>query len=633
MEISIGQALQQGVTAHNAGNLQEAERAYQAILQSQPKHPDANHNLGLIAISVNQIEAALPLFKTALNVNPNIEQFWISYIDALVKAKHLKAAKQAIKKAKKKGFDAKKLQALRSQSNGVIDNKVPPQELLNSLLEHYQNGRYDEAEKLAVTITQQFPHHHFAWETLGVLFALSGRNTEALNATEKALALDPQNTHIHVNLGNIFKEAGRFEEAEVSYKQAIVLMPDLSVAHYNLGLALQSLGRLEDAEASYSQAIVLKPDYAESHNNLGLILQTQGRIGQAQESFRQAIASKPDFAEAHFNFTIVKTFASKDAQYSKMLELYLDQDTPDDQRCYINFGLAKACQDLGDFEQAYTHYREGNLLGRTLAKYDINDDIEFFKQIRGSYPKIQSSSLAAENLTNKPTPIFIVGMPRSGTTLVEQIISSHSQVTGAGELPFAGDFGEAIARGFIEVNDAVLVDFRSEYQKKLQQVSEGNLIITDKMPHNFRYIGLLAAAFPEAKIVHVKRNSSAICWSNYQANFSAGNLAYCFAIDDIIKYHTLYEDLMKFWGKFLGERIYNLDYDILTINPKNETRQLINYLGLDWDEKCLTPQHNTRPVATASNMQVREGVYQGSSQQWKKYEPFLNGALDDLLAQ
>ena len=167
MELTIEQALYHGVTAHNAGNPQEAERFYKAILQSQPKHPDASHNLGLIAISANQIEAALTLFKTALGVNPNIEQFWLSYIDALVKAKRLKDAKQAITKAKKKGFDAKKLEALLSQSKAVIDTKVPSQAQVKTLLEHYQNRRFGDAEKLAISVTHEFPQHQFAWKVLG----------------------------------------------------------------------------------------------------------------------------------------------------------------------------------------------------------------------------------------------------------------------------------------------------------------------------------------------------------------------------------------------------------------------------------------------------------------------------------
>jgi tetratricopeptide (TPR) repeat protein len=375
----------------------------------------------------------------------------------------------------------------------------------------------------------------------------------------------------------------------------------------------------------------LKPDYAEAHNNLGVTLQELGRLEEAKASYTQAIALKSDYAEAHRNLTSMKKFVSKDEQYSKMQGLYFNENTSEEQRCHINFGLAKACEDLGDFEQAFTHYNEGNALGKKLLNYDINHDVKLFKQIKFNYSRIVKDSLEPDKLSNNPIPIFIVGMPRSGTTLVEQIISSHSQVTGAGELSFVDQFGGLIARGSSEINTASLLGFRVNYLKKLQNIAKGNLIVTDKMTQNFCFIGLISAAFPEAKIVHVKRNPAAVCWANYKQYFVSKSLGYCFSLDDIISYYRLYVNLMEFWGKSLSKRIYNLDYELLTVNQENETHQLIDYLGLDWDKKCLSPQDNTRSVATASNMQVRKKVYQGSSQQWKKYEPFLNGALDDLL--
>ena len=166
----------------------------------------------------------------------------------------------------------------------------------------------------------------------------------------------------------------------------------------------------------------------------------------------------------------------------------------------------------------------------------------------------------------------------------------------------------------------------------MKNVSNDNLIVTDKAPQNFRFIGLLAAAFPEAKIVHVKRNPAAVCWANYKQYFASKSIGYCYAIDDVISYHNLYENLMDFWTNTLSNRIYNLDYEQLTVNQESETRRLIEYLGLDWDENCLSPQNNMIRVATASKLQVRQKVYQGSSEQWKKYQPFLNGALDGLLS-
>jgi tetratricopeptide (TPR) repeat protein len=732
MELTIEQALQQGVAAHKEGKLQDAERLYRAILQSQPLHPDANHNLGVLAVSVNKADAALPLFKTALEANPKIEQFWLSYIDALVKANQLKDAKQAIKKAKNKGFDARQLQTLLSQSKGVTDTKAPSQVQLNSLLKHYQTGRLSDAEKLALSFTQEFPKHQFGWKVLGAVLGQSGRKPEAVGANQEAVALSPQDAEARNNLGVTLQELGRLDEAEASYTQAIVLKPDYADAHYNLGITLQELRRLDAAEASYTQAITLKPDYAEAHYNLGVTLQELGRLGEAEASYRQvislkpdyaeahsnlgtalqelgrldeteasytqaialkpdyaeahnnlgntlqelgrldeaeasytqsialkpdnakahsnlantlqklgrldeaeasytkAIALKPDYAEAHRHLTSMKKFDAQDEQYSKMLELYLDKNISEEQRCHINFGLAKACEDLGDFEKAFQHYREGNVLRKKLLNYDINQDVELFKQIKSNYSRILKNSLELDKLSNNSMPIFIVGMPRSGTTLVEQIISSHSQVTGAGELTFASQFGAAIVNGFTEANTDSLLNFRERYLMKLQNVSNGNLIVTDKMPQNFRYLGLLAAAFPEAKIVHVKRNPTAVCWGNYKQYFTSKSIGYCYGLDDVVAYYALYQNLLEFWEMKLPNRIYNLDYELLTINQDDETKKLIQHLDLDWESKCLSPQNNRRGVATGSKLQIRKKVYQGSSEQWKKYEPFLNGAFDYL---
>jgi len=442
-------------------------------------------------------------------------------------------------------------------------NISPPQAQLNSLLEHYQNERFSDAEKLAKTISQEFPNDNFSWKILAAVFKSTDRTSEAVFAGKKAVEITPGDADAHYNFGNTLKE----------------------------------LGRLDEALASYNQAIALKPD----------------------------------FAEAHLSLTSMKKFDVQDEQYSKMLEIYLNEDISEEQRCHINFGLAKACEDLGDFEQAFTHYSQGNVLRKKLLNYDINQDVELFRKIKSNYSQTAQNSLEPDKFPKNLMPIFIVGMPRSGTTLVEQIVSSHSQVTGAGELNFAAQFGAAIAAGITEVNNDALLDFRHNYLNKLQSVSNGNLIVTDKMPQNFRYIGLLAAAFPEAKIIHVKRNPAAVCWANYKQYFESKNIGYCYAIDDVISYHKLYENLMDFWTNTLSNRIYKLDYELLTVNQDSETRRLIEYLGLDWDEKCLSPQKNTRSLATASNLQVRQKVYQGSSEQWRKYQPFLNGALDGFL--
>ena len=300
MKLTADQMLQQGVTAHNAGNLQEAGRLYRAILQSQPTHPDANHNLGLIAVSMNQSAVALPLFKLALEANPKIEQFWLSYIDALIKDNQIKDAKRAIKKAKKKGFDSEKLEALWLQSIAPADVTS----LSRNLLEHFQNGRYGDAEKLAISLTQEFPKHPFGWKVLGAVLKQTNRISESLVPSQKAVEITPQDAEAHNNLGITLKELGRLEESEASYRQAIALKYDYAEAHYNLGNMLQELGKLEESEASYRQAIALKADYGEAFYNLGNTLQDLAKLEEAEASYRQAISLKPDFADVYNNLGV-----------------------------------------------------------------------------------------------------------------------------------------------------------------------------------------------------------------------------------------------------------------------------------------------------------------------------------------
>tara|TARA_B110000008_G_C16941238_1_gene552542 strand:- start:161 stop:1933 length:1773 start_codon:yes stop_codon:yes gene_type:complete len=306
MKLTIEQALKQGVTLHKEGMLQDAERLYRIILQSQPKHPDANHNLGLIALSMNKLDEALILFETALKANPKIEQFWLSYIDTLIKEKQFNNARQVLEQAKKQDVDGDRLNFFEVKLSTKTQKQntkrlSPPKKIRNSLLEHYQNGRFSDAEKLALEITQDFPKHQFAWKILGVVLGVTGRKSEAVDAYQTAVVLSPQDAEAHYNLGIALQELGRLDEAEASYTQAIALKPDLAEAHYNLGNTLKELGRLDEAEASYSQAIALKPDFAEAYNNLGATLQELRRLDEAEDSYSQAIALKPDYASALIN--------------------------------------------------------------------------------------------------------------------------------------------------------------------------------------------------------------------------------------------------------------------------------------------------------------------------------------------
>ena len=384
MELTIDQALQQGRAAHKEGKLQEAERLYRAILQAQPAHPHANHNLGVIAVSANKAEAALRLFKTALEANPKILQFWLSYIDTLIRENHLETAKQVIVQGKNKGINSKKFDALNQQLLLASNNELPSQSQLNNLLEQYQKGQYGDAEKLAISITEKFPRHHFSWKILGAVFKQTGRVTESLGANQRAAHLDPEDAEVHSNLGVALKELGRIEEAEASYRRAIELKPDYVEAHINLGVTLFELDRLEDAEARFRETIALKPDFFEAHSNLGNTLKDLGRLEEAEASHKQALALNPENAEVHRNLgvTLKELGRLEDAESSYRQALALNSDFAE---AHNNLGVT--LQELGRLEESEASLRQAialkpdfaeawNNLGNTLQSLSRLEDAE-----------------------------------------------------------------------------------------------------------------------------------------------------------------------------------------------------------------------------------------------------------------
>ena len=543
-------------------------------------------------------------------------------------------------------------------------HKAPSKNQVDTLLKYYKSTNYTKTKEYALFLTEQFPDHDLAWKILSIVYEKTGKISESLTTIKKIVDINPQDPLAHYNLGNtyaqladfskaeesyrkaislkpnfpqvyynlgvMFKKNYKLEEAEKFYKQAISLKPDFAYAYNNLGIVLEELRKLSESEICYKKVIALKPDYADAYHNLGNNLEQQGKLKDAQIYFEKAIIINPGLAKTHRQLSLIKKFDKYDNQYHLLQKLYLDKNISDEQLCHINFSLAKIYEDLENFENAFKHFKEGNKIKKKLLNYNIKKDIDLFNQIKLSFKKKEKSIPSIKKNKSDLIPIFIIGMPRSGTTLVEQIISSHSKVSGLGELPFVLQIGFKIATGLLEYNSETLLKFRNNYLEAIKNLSDKSLIITDKMPQNFLFIGLIATSFPEAKILHIKRNPAAVCWANYKQWFKSKDLSYSYSIDDTIQYYSLYEDLMNFWKELFNNRIYEVDYESLTVNHEDEIKKLIKYLDLNWEEGCLSPEKNKRAVTTASNKQIRNKIFKGSSQKWKNYKPFLNGILDNL---
>ncbi len=433
-------------------------------------------------------------------------------------------------------------------------------------------------------------------------------------------------------LGAVYAALGRVEEAVASYDKAIRLKPDYAEARNNLADSLNALGRADAAIATLTEALRIEPDFAEAHNNLGNALYLSGRIDEARASYERAIDLLPTYAEAHRNLSTVKKYTTEDSQFEAMHGLTNQASLPDRARMNLSFALAKAHDDLGQYDRAFEFLSTGNALQRASLPYSVDDDLALFDALQRAFDASGSAPHADDTTAegDRTTPIFIVGMPRSGTTLVEQILASHSQVFGAGELERLGECVAASDWMRTGVTPAVLGAIRSDYVNHIRTLADEAAWVTDKLPLNFRWIGFICLALPNARIVHVARDARATCWSNYRHFFSSRGNRFSNDLGDVARYYRAYTALMRFWHARFPGRIYDLDYESLTENQEPETRELLAAVGLEWEPSCLQFHRTERVVETASATQVRQKMYTGSSAAWRHYEAHLGPMLQEL---
>ena len=408
MELTLDQALQKGMEAHKAGQIQKADRLYTAILKAQPKHPDANHNMGVLAVGVGKAQEALPFFKTALEANPNTTQFWLSYIDALIKLERLADAKAVLDQAKDKGakgeaFDQfeqrlnvsiKKpalavsravgaVKAPRSETTGKTSKiQNPPQEQLQHLINIYKNGQLQKALGQADSLLQQFPSSIILYNIKGGCYAGLGQFESAEKSYQKAIKLKPGDAGSYTNFGNFLQLQGNLEEAIKAYNKALIMAPNIAETNYNMGNALGSLGKLEGALKSYNKAISIKPDYMAAYNNMGNILKKQGKRDEAIEAFSKVLEIKPDYAEAYNNMGNVLQDQGKLEEairaYEKALEIKPDY-------AEASYNIALLLHNSLQYEKAAMLFKKdpSSKSQTYLLKclYEQNQQTSFYKQL------------------------------------------------------------------------------------------------------------------------------------------------------------------------------------------------------------------------------------------------------------
>jgi len=590
---------------------EEAIAAYNKALLIKPDYAEAHNNIGVAHKAQGKTDEAIAAYNKALLIKPDYAEAHNNMGNALAGQGKPEEAVAAFNKAlliKPDFADAHNNRGVALKAQGKVDEAIAA--FNNALL-----TKPDYAEV----------HYN-----IGTTLAGQGKLEEAIVAYNKALLIKPDYAEAHNNIGVVLKAQGKADEAIGAYNKALLIKPDYADAHNNIGVAHKAQGKTDEAIAAYNKALLIKPDFADAHNNIGVALKAQGKAEEAIGAYNKALLIKPDFAAAHRNLGTLKKYTYSDPQVVQMEKLHAAIDVSDEDRCHLCFALAKSSEDLGNLEEAFRYLKEGNALRKRFLNYDIVQDKKIFYKIKESANSFKNFSSNVSGEENLPTPILILGMPRSGSTLVEQIISNHSKVTAGDELNFLTRFGLALAQGNTEVTSNKLRKVRDQYLDELMKLSAGQPFVTDKMPSNFFYIGLICSALPEAKIIHVKRNPASTCWSNYKQHFVGKEQGYSYDLLDVVHYYQMYEELMLYWEEQYPGKIYHLDYEQLTTDQESETKKLIQYLGVNWEDACLYPEENKRYVKTASNLQVRKKVYKGSSEQWKKFEKYLNKAFDGL---
>lgn len=462
-----------------------------------------------------------------------------------------------------------------------------------------------------------------------------GQLGHAVKSYEQAIRLKPDYAEIYLWRARALLELGQLQGAVASCDQAIDIKPDYAEAYLYRARALVELGQLQELVSICDQTIQLKPNFAEAYIARGDAYRGLGQLQPARQSLEQALQLKPDHAAAHYSLGTLKDYQPGDVQIGQMEALHTDAETRESDQVLLGFALAKAYEDLADYDKSFQYLKAGNRARKKQLNYHINDDRKMIGSIRRIFTSASLPSALTTDGNPSIQPIFIVGMLRSGTSLVEQILASHSKVHGAGELSalFRLVHPLLLKRGDEEamqpLSRSEIEKVRAGYLSSLQGLKVPEKIITDKMPLNFRWIGFILSAFPNAKIIHLKRDPRATCWSNYKHYFPVEANGFAYDLEDLAEFHKLYTDLMVFWRERFPNTIYDLCYEDLTENQQAETRKLLAFCDLDWQPQCLDFHNTKRPVLTVSASQVRKKMYQGSSEAWRKYavhlEPLIAG--------
>jgi len=686
-KLGIPQALQLAGQHQAAGRLRPAETLLRRILAVQPKNAAALHLLGIVAHQAGKTEQGIQLILQALAIQPDQAQFHANLGEMLRQLgktdEAIRHGEQAARLAPASATahsnlgiawydrgELDKAQACQQRAIALDPKLAPAWNNLGSI-------RRDRKDKEAAIgfyrrALEAVPRYLESMNNLGAVLTETERAEEAIKVLLEAIKLNPRYAEAHCNIANAFLLLEQLDKAQAGFERALALKPDYPEAFQGLARTFQEKNRIAEAETmalkalavapdkpevhsllgniygeagypekagqAYARAIELAPELTSAHLGMGHLLMEQGRMDAAEASFAHALALDPDNLGARFSLTQVRKTKTGDENMAALVrEAEKIASLPETKAMPLHFALGKCYDDTKQYDLAFRHYLEGCRLKRKRIQYSADNNDLLIDNIREIFNREMIARLSGAGHASR-LPIFVLGMPRSGTTLTEQIIASHPLVHGAGELP---DLLQLASRPHGTSAEGYPLSLRGITQTELRMMGEHYAAglrarhasarhITDKMPANFNYVGLIHLMLPNAKIVHVRRNPVDTCLSAFTRLFNRSQHQ-SYDLAELGRYYRNYARLMDHWRAVLpAGAFYEVQYEDLVADNERQARALIAYCGLEWDDACLDFHKTERSIRTASVTQVRQPIYTSSVERWRKYEAHLGPLLDAL---
>ena len=519
--------------------------------------------------------------------------------------------------------------------------KKPTKFEVDKLVELHTRQDFVSLEKYCRSLLEEYPNHHEVQNWFGVALAGQELYEESLNVFFKALADTDKNLAKAKTLNNAgvsFIKLDDPSSAIIYLNKAIQEDPNNVSAHFNLANALRNVGETESSVQVYKEALKIDPKHANSIIYYSLALKTLGKFEESILLCKKALEIRQDWGMVHRHLSSMVKYKKDNEHFKIMLSLIDDKNLLKEDKMHICFGLSKAFEDIKEYKKAFSFLSKANDLYRKEIKFSTKNSNNWFKSVKNVFSKEFCEISKDENSELGEGIIFVLGMPRSGTSLVEQILSSHSKVFGAGELKH---FRKSVDRVFVEADGkkfphnvdlypkASFLEVGREYENMISSLRGDSPFFVDKMPYNFMYLPLIKLSLPKSKIVLTERNPIDNCLSIYKQKFGIGN-AYAYNQKELAEYYNSYKDIVKNWKEIFNEQIFSLNYEQLLNNQKEVTSNLLEFCNLDWEDACLEFHKTDRTNKTASSVQVRQPLYTSSVKLWKNYKEQLSPLINAL---